>query len=118
MAPIVASIKGRAKLGLQASRLFSKRIRRLSFRRGLSVFVEEVVEVEVVNGAVVVVSQIIVVKIEGVGDREDVVLKERSICVRGQRSVEDAAETIFRIVVRANSCESAAEAVQGRCSSD
>jgi len=39
------------------------------------VVVEEVVDVEVVNDAVVVVSQMIKVKIEVVGEREDPVLK-------------------------------------------
>jgi hypothetical protein len=47
--------------------------------RRLVVVVEEVVEVEVVNAAVVVANQMIVVKIELVGDRGDPILKEVTI---------------------------------------
>jgi hypothetical protein len=72
-------MSGRAKLGLQASSRFSKRIRRLNLGRWLVVFVvvEELVDVEaVVSDAVVVEIQIIILKIEGVGDIEDPSLKE------------------------------------------
>jgi hypothetical protein len=71
-------MRGRAKSGLQASSLFSKLTRRLNLRRELVwlVVVEELVDVEIVNGAVVVESHMIIVKIEGVGDSEDPVLSE------------------------------------------
>jgi len=71
-------MRGRAKLGLQASSRLSKRIRRLNLGRRLFV-VDEVEEVEVVNGAVVVASHMIKVKIEGVGNREDPVFIEMKI---------------------------------------
>jgi hypothetical protein len=78
IASVVASIRGRAKSGLLASSLFSKLTRRLNLRRELVwlVVVEELVDVEIVNGAVVVESHMIIVKIEGVGDSEDPVLSE------------------------------------------
>jgi len=81
IATIVASKRGRAKLGLQASSRLSKRIRRLNLgRRLVVVLVEEVIDIEVVVKEVVVVAnQIIMVKIEGVGDREDPVLKDETI---------------------------------------
>jgi len=81
IAETVASIRGRAKLGLQASSRLSKRIRRLNLGRRLCDFVvvEEIVDVEVVKDAVVVASHMIIVKIEGVGDREDPVLKDKTI---------------------------------------
>jgi len=81
IAAIVASIRGRAKLGLQASNLFNKRTRRLNLGRKLVWFVvvEELVDVEIVNGAVVVESQMIIVKIEVVGNSEDPVLREVTI---------------------------------------
>lgn len=66
-------------MGLQVSSRLSKRIRRVNLGRRLVVVVEEVIEVEVVNAAVVVANQMIVVKIELVGDRGDPVLKEVTI---------------------------------------
>lgn len=66
-------------MGLQVSSRLSKRIRRVNLGRRLVVVVEEVIEVEVVNDAVVVANQMIVVKIELVGDRGDPVLKELTI---------------------------------------
>jgi len=83
--------------------------------------VEELVDIEVVKDAVVVVSHMIVVKIEGVGNREDPVLKEVEICSSGVRSVEVASKIVLIRVMKARSCETikvVAEAVQGRCSSD
>jgi len=71
-------MRGRAKLGLQASSRLSKRIRRLNLGRRLFV-VDEVEEVEVVNGAVVVANHMIKVKTEGVGNREDPVFIEMKI---------------------------------------
>jgi hypothetical protein len=81
MAPIVASIKGRANLGLQASSLLNRFILRLNLGRdaGLRALVvvdEEVVDVEVVSEVGVVASHMIKFKTETVGDREDPVLKE------------------------------------------
>lgn len=96
---IVASIKGRAKLGLQASSRLSKRIRRLNLGRRLVIVVKEVVEVEIVKGAVVVTNQMIKVKIEVVGDREDPVFKELTICLSGFRSVEVAPEIMLSSMV-------------------
>lgn len=60
--------------------------------------VEEVVDVEVVDERLdgVVVSQMIEFKSEGVGEREDAVLKELMICQSGLRIVEVAAESIVR----------------------
>ena len=66
-------------MGLQVSSRLSKRIRRVNLGRRLVVVVEEVIEVEVVNAAVVVANQMIVVKIELVGDRGDPVLIEITI---------------------------------------
>ena len=66
-------------MGLQVSSRLSKRIRRVNLGRRLVVLVEEVIEVEVVNDTVVVANQMIVVKIELVGDRGDPVLKEVTI---------------------------------------
>lgn len=68
-------------MGLQANIRFSMRIRRLNIGRWLVVLVlvEKIVEVEVVKDTVVVVSQMIKVKIEGVGEREDPVLKHENI---------------------------------------
>lgn len=55
IAAIVASLRGRAKLGLQASSRLSKPIRRPNLGRSvLVVVVEELVEVEVVIGAIIV----------------------------------------------------------------
>jgi len=76
IATIVASIRGRAKLGLQASSLLSKRIRRLNLGRRLVVVVEELIEVVVFKDAVVVVSHTIKEMIELVDGREDPVLKD------------------------------------------
>jgi len=72
-------------------------IRRLNIGRGLVVFVvvEEVVDVEVVKDAVVVVSQMIKVKIECVGERLDPVVKLVQICVRGLRSVKETSEIVL-----------------------
>ena len=80
IAPIVASIKGRANWGLQASSLLNRFILRLNLGRDarlrtLVVVDEEVVDVEV-SELGVVASQIIIFKIEVVGEREDPVLKE------------------------------------------
>lgn len=69
IATIVASIRGRAKWGLQASSLLSKRIRRLNLGRRLVVVVEELIELVVVKDDVVVVIQIIEEMIELVGGR-------------------------------------------------
>jgi len=79
IASIVASIRGRAKLGLQVSSRLSKLIRRLNLGRGLVVVVDEIIEGEVVSVAVVVTSQMIKVKMELVEDRGDPVLKEEMI---------------------------------------
>jgi len=65
------------------------------------VMVEEVVDVEVINELGVVANQMIVFKIEGVGDREDPVLKELMIRERGCRKVEVAAEISIRHSVMA-----------------
>jgi len=94
IATIVASERGRAKLGLQVSSLLSKRIRRLNLGRRLVILVDEVIKVEGVNAAVVVANQMIVVKIEGVGKRQDPVLKVSIICPSGIRSVEIACEAV------------------------
>jgi len=79
-------------LGLQVNSRLSKRIRRVNLGRGLVVVVEEVVEGEFVKDAVVVVSHMIVVKMELAGDRGDLVLKEVIILLSGIRSVEIASE--------------------------
>ncbi len=79
IATIVASLRGRAKLGLQASSRLSKLIRRLNFGRSVIVVDEELIDVEVVSEAVVVASHMIKVKIELVDDRGDPVLKEEII---------------------------------------
>ena len=110
-------------MGLQVSSRLSKRIRRVNLGRRLVVVVEEVVEVEVVNAAVVVVNQMIVVRIELVGDRGDPVLIEVTICVSGVRSVEIASEVILIKRLMANIREmvvvdAVVESIQGRCSSD
>jgi hypothetical protein len=87
----------------------------------LLVVVEELVDVEIVKGAVVVESHMIIVKIEGVGDREDPILSEVIIWLNGVRSAEIALEVILMNVIVAKSCESAgvvAGRVQGRCSCD
>lgn len=80
IAETVASIRGRAKLGLQASSRLSKLIRRLVLTaEGLLVVVDVLVEDEgvvVVSVAVVVTNQMIKVKSEGVDDRREPVLKE------------------------------------------
>lgn len=81
MAPIVASIKGRANWGLQVSSLLNKFILRLNLGRdtGLRAFIvvdEEVVDIEVISEVGVVTNHMIIFKIEVVGDREDPVLKE------------------------------------------
>jgi len=76
IATIVASIKGRAKLGLQASSRLSRSIRRLNLGRELVVLVEVVIEVEVFKSVVVVTNQMTKVMTEGLGDREDPVVKE------------------------------------------
>jgi len=102
IAAIVASIRGRAKLGLQVRSLRNKRILRLNLGRWLVFLVEEVVEVEVVNAAVVVASHMIKVKSEGVGDRIDPVFKEVTIRLSGLRSAEEAAEVMLRSIVTAN----------------
>jgi hypothetical protein len=84
MAPIVASIKGRANWGLQASSLLNRFNLRLNLGRdaGLRALVvvdEEVVDVEVVSEVGVVASHMIKFKTEAVGDREDPILKELMI---------------------------------------
>jgi len=138
-ATIVASIRGRANWGLQAS----SRLSRFSLRlksgsgsgllvliEGLVVGVEEVVDVEGgVKGVGVVVSHMIELKREGVGEREDAVLKELTICQRGCRIVEVAAEISVRQSVMAEIVDMVEEVgvtavgsgeviIQGRCSSD
>jgi uncharacterized protein (DUF2126 family) len=119
IATIVASERGRAKLGLLVRSLLSKRIRRLNLGRRLVILVDEVIEVEGVNAAVVVANQMIVVKIEGVGIREDPVLKESTICPSGIRKVEIACEAVVIKSVIAKIWEKAeVVSVQGRCSSD
>ena len=70
IATIVASIRGRAKWGLQDRSLFSKLIRTLRLEcRLVFVLVEEVIKDEVVKDAVVVTIHMIKVKIEVVGGR-------------------------------------------------
>jgi len=77
IAETVASIRGRAKLGLQASSRLSKLIRRLNFVRGLFVVVDEFIEGEgVVSVVVVVTNHMIKVKSELVKDRGDPVFKQ------------------------------------------
>lgn len=124
IASIVASIKGRAKSGLQASSLFSKLTLRLYLgRERVLVVVEELVDVEVVSSAVVVESHMIVVKIEVVGHSEDPALSEKMIWLSGVRSAEIACEVVLMKRIMAKSCEmvddvAGAELAQGRCSCD
>lgn len=125
MAPIVASRRGRAKPGLQASNLFSRLTRRLNLGRELVllVVVEELIDVEVVNGAVVVKIHMIITKIEGVGIIEDPVLSEVMIWLRGARSAKIALEVVLMNMFIVKSCETAdvvagVELIQGRCSCD
>ncbi|KFY36334.1 hypothetical protein V494_05101 [Pseudogymnoascus sp. VKM F-4513 (FW-928)] len=131
IAPIVASISGRAKWGLQASSRRSAALLREERRRGVVEGVvvrdEEVVEVEVgehvcvvVAGAVVVVRVLVVdglglrsvemseVQSEAVGDGEDVV-KERRLRGRGGS---------IRVVVSEIRVGRSARGVQGRCAAD
>jgi len=100
ISPCVASNRGRANRGLQESSLFSKRIRRLSLGlRGLVVFVvvdEALEDVVIIKGEVVVVSHIIVAKIERVAGREEPVRKLSKICASGLRIVHEAAQIIAR----------------------
>jgi hypothetical protein len=98
-------MRGRAKWGLQASSLFNKRTRRLNLGRELVwlVVVEELIDVKIVNGAVVVESHMIIVKIEVVGDREDPVLSEVAIWLRGVRSAKIAFEVVLKNIVMAKS---------------
>jgi hypothetical protein len=90
---------------LQASSLFNKRTRRLNLGRELVwlVVVEELIDVKIVNGAVVVESHMIIVKIEVVGDREDPVLSEVAIWLRGVRSAKIAFEVVLKNIVMAKS---------------
>lgn len=126
IASIVASIRGRAKLGLQVSSLVSIGIRSENLERVGSLLVvglvgDELVKLEVVKDEVVVRSHMIVVKIEGVGKSGEVVFKEVRICVSGCRSVEIAAEVVLMRRLSVKSRErvvGVAELVQGRCSSD
>ena len=93
----------------------------MNLGRGLVVVVEELVEVEFVNNAVVVANHMIEVKIELVGDRGDLVFKELMILLSGVRSVKVAEAILIRSVV-AKIWEMAElaveEVIQGRCSSD
>ena len=108
-------------MGLQASSRLSKLIRRLYLIRGL-VVVEEVVKVEAVKFAVVVANHIIKVRIEGVGEREDPVLKELLIRLSGCRKVVIASEVMLmkRLIAKIREMIEVVdvEAIQGRCSSD
>ena len=61
------------------------------------IVVDEALEnVVVIKGEVVVVSHIIVVKIEGVVGREEPVRKLSKICVSGLRKVHETAHIIAR----------------------
>jgi hypothetical protein len=118
-------MRGRAKLGLQASSLFSRLTLRLYLgrERVLLVVVEELVDVEVVSAAVVVESHMIIVKVEGVGHSEDPVLSEVTIWLSGVRSAEIARKVVLMKRIVAKSCEmvddvAGAELAQGRCSCD
>lgn len=61
------------------------------------VVVDEALEDLVVKGEGVVVSQMIEVKIDGVGGREEPVRKLAQICVSGVRKVHETAQIIARI---------------------
>lgn len=82
---------------------------------------EEVVDVEAVKGAVVVVSHMIEVIIEGLGKREVLLVKLLKICPKGVSSVEPSAERRLRYARSERRLLKAKVdsevAVQGRCSS-
>lgn len=62
----------------------------------LVVIDEALEDIVVIKGEVVVVSHIIVVKIEGVVGREEPVRKLSKICVSGLRKVHETAQIIVR----------------------
>jgi len=106
-------------LGLQASSLLSKDIRRLNLGRELVVVVDEFIEV-VVSGAGVVVSHIIKLRIEVVGDMGEVVFKELIICVRGVTMVEKISilKVNSNVVIKIRKSIVEVESIQGLGSSD
>ena len=95
IAAIVASIRGRAKLGLQASSRLSKLVRTLNFSRRRFV-IEEVTQYEFVKDTVVVAIHMIKLRMEGVGERGDPLFKEVIIWAIGVRRLEKVAEVIIR----------------------
>lgn len=120
IATIVASLRGRAKLGLQASSRLSKQIRRLNLGCRLVVVVDIFIEGEV-KVAVVVMSHIIKFRIELVGDKGEPVFNELTICASGLAMVEKTAELMVTKSVVIKTLKDIAveiESIQGLGSSD
>lgn len=108
-------MSGRAKWGLQASSLLSKRILRLNLgrRRLCCVVVEVVIKVELrVSGAVVVTIQMIIFRIEEVAGRDCPVRSEVVKRLKGSRIVEEQADIMVMKRLRTSG------EVQGPRSSD